>query len=72
MSGRQVNNMTAQKYEHVCYKTEQRDEHVLMCRVRDGQLGYSWGCTMEGATIQVKLLDGELDSWERSECIEVS
>lgn len=62
--------MTASFYNRVCYRTEQRDENVLLLNLKNGQLGYSFGCTMEGETIQVKLLNGELDSWGRDECVE--
>lgn len=62
--------MTVTGYERVCYRTEQQDEHVPLYNVRSGQLGYSFGCTHEGMTVQVKLTNGELDSWSRDECNE--
>ena len=62
--------MTTTNYTQVCYRTEQREESVPLRNVKDGNLGYSFGCTMEGETVQVKLTNGELDSWSRDECVE--
>lgn len=62
--------MTPTSYDKVCYRTEQRDEHVPLRNVKNGQLGYSFGCTVAGETVQVQLTNGELDSWGRDECVE--
>lgn len=62
--------MTANSYSQVCYRTEQRDEHVTLMNLKNGQLGCSFGCTLAGETVQVKLANGDLDSWQRTECIE--
>ncbi|MDA8412947.1 MAG: hypothetical protein M0023_04075 [Desulfobacteraceae bacterium] len=62
--------MTNTSYDKVCYWTEQREEHVPLRNVKNGQLGYSFGCTQAGETVQVKLTNGELDSWSRDECVE--
>jgi hypothetical protein len=62
--------MNTMSYEKVCYWTEQRDENVLLRNVKNGQLGYSFGCTQAGETVQVRLMNGELDSWNRDECVE--
>lgn len=62
--------MTATSYERVCYRTEQREEGVPLRNIKNGQLGYSRGCTYAGETVQVKLTNGELDSWSRDECVE--
>lgn len=62
--------MNASFYDRVCYRTEQREENVLLMNLKSGQLGYSFGCTMAGETVQVKLMNGELDSWSRDECVE--
>lgn len=62
--------MTAINFDRVCYTTEQREESVLLRNITNGQLGYSFGCTQAGETIQVKLMNGELDSWSRDECVE--
>ncbi len=62
--------MTTTNYERVCYRTEQREENVPLRNVNNGQLGYSFGCTFAGETVQVKLANGELDSWSRDECTE--
>jgi hypothetical protein len=62
--------MTTSSFNQVCYRTEQRDESVALRNLKNGQLGYSFGCTQAGETVQVKLTTGELDSWSRDECIE--
>jgi hypothetical protein len=64
--------MTNASYDKVCYWTEQREESVPLRNVKNGQMGYSFGCTQAGETVQVKLTDGELDSWSRDECVEPS
>jgi hypothetical protein len=62
--------MNATSYDKVCYWTEQREESVPLRNVKNGQLGYSFGCTQAGNTVQVRLANGELDSWSRDECVE--
>ena len=62
--------MTTSGYDNVCYRTEQREENVPLRNVKNGQLGYSFGCTPAGETVQVRLTNGELDSWTRDECVE--
>jgi hypothetical protein len=57
-------------YDKVCYWTEQREENIPLRNVKSGQLGYSFGCTQAGETVQVRLSNGELDSWNRDECVE--
>lgn len=64
--------MNPVKYSQVCYRTEQRDEAVLLRNMKSGKAGYSFGCTSEGETVQVRLMDGSLDSWPRNECTEAS
>jgi len=64
--------MKESQFNQVCYRTEQRDEHVLLRNLANGQMGYSFGCTFAGETVQVRLANGELDSWERKECVEVT
>lgn len=58
-------------YDKVCYRTEQQDESVALRNLKTGQIGYTFGCTLAGETIQVRLANGELDSWSRDECTEV-
>jgi len=62
--------MNTTSYAKVCYRTEQREENVPLRNVKNGQLGFSFGCTQSGETVQVKLTNGELDSWGRDECAE--
>ena len=64
--------MKESQYEKVCYTTEQREESVPLRNVKSGEIGYSFGCTHEGATIQVRLKNGELDSWVKEDCVEVT
>jgi hypothetical protein len=64
--------MKTNQYDQVCYWTEQREEHVPLRNLKNGQLGFSYGCTYAGETVQVRLANGELDSWERKECVEVT
>jgi hypothetical protein len=62
--------MNASNYNKVCYRTEQREESVPLRNLKDGRVGYSFGCTQAGETVQVRLTNGELDSWSRDECTE--
>jgi len=62
--------MKRSEYERVCYMTEQRDEKVSLRNLKSGKVGYTFGCTKEGETVQIKLVDGGLDSWSRDECVE--
>jgi len=64
--------MTAAAYDRICYRTEQRDERVLLRHLKSGEAGYTFGCTAAGETVQVMLLDGVLDSWDKGECMETS
>ncbi len=40
--------MNSGKYEKVCYRTEQREENVLLRNLKNGRTGYSFGCTVAG------------------------
>jgi hypothetical protein len=64
--------MKLSEYDRVCYRTEQREEKVKLRNKKTGAIGYSFGCTYEGNTVQVRLPNGELDSWVREECKETS
>lgn len=64
--------MKTTQYDKVCYRTEQQDEPVSLINLRTGLKGTSFGCTYEGETVQVRLANGELDSWERTECSETT
>jgi hypothetical protein len=64
--------MKTEQYEKVCYWTEQRDEPVVLRNLKTGAIGVSFGCTQEGETVQVRLANGELDSWERADCSETT
>lgn len=62
--------VTTTSYDQVCYRTEQQEEHVPLRNVRNGEVGFSFGCTRGGETVQVTLTNGELDSWSRDDCME--
>ncbi len=64
--------MRVTDYQKVCYWTEQREEGIRLRNINTGKIGVSFGCTKEGETVQVRLENGELDSWERAECSETS
>jgi len=51
--------MNSSRYGKVCYRTEQREEKVLLRNIKNGQVGYSFGCTQAGETVQIKLPNGE-------------
>jgi hypothetical protein len=61
------------EFEHtsVCSRTDHKEERVPLRNIRTGDIGFTFGCTSEGQTIQVELQSGELDSWVFSDCIEV-
>jgi hypothetical protein len=62
--------MKQSEYDRVCYRTEQHEETVKLRNLKTGKIGYTFGCTYSGNTVQVKLTNGEYDSWSRDECIE--
>jgi hypothetical protein len=64
--------MRENQYKSVCYRTEQRDEPVQLINLRTGIRGTTFGCTYAGETVQVRLENDELDSWERAECSETT
>ena len=63
--------MRESQYTEVCDRTERKDERVTLRNTKTGQIGLTFGCTMEGETIQVELENGQLDSWEPAECEEL-
>jgi hypothetical protein len=66
----EVSVMGTREYDRVCYRTEQREESIRLRNLRSGAIGYSFGCTASGTTVQVRLNNGEMDSWGREDCIE--
>jgi hypothetical protein len=62
--------MKRNEYDRVCYWTEQREESVPIRNKNAGNVGYTFGCTYAGETVQVRLPNGELDSWSRDDCEE--
>jgi hypothetical protein len=69
-SRREEDAMRENEYKRVCYSTEQREDNVLLRNIKTGDIGHSFGCTYEGETVQIRLPNGELDSWSRDECVE--
>jgi len=63
--------MKGPDYDKVCYWTEQREEQMRLKNLRTGEVGYTFGCTQAGTTVQVKLVNGGLDSWVKEDCVEV-
>ncbi|HEY6874523.1 MAG TPA: hypothetical protein VI298_17525 [Geobacteraceae bacterium] len=64
--------MKGLQYDKVCYWTEQREERVPLRNLKSSEIGHSFGCTYEGNTVQVRLENGELDSWSKDECVEIT
>lgn len=64
--------MEKTQYEKVCYATEQREESVPLKNRKTGEIGFTYSCTFSGTTVQVRLQNGELDSWDQADCIPMS
>jgi len=60
------------QYEKVCYRTDQREENVRLKNLKTGEIGYSVGCTKAGTTIQIRLENGDRDTWLREDCLELN
>ena len=63
--------MKESQHIKVCERTERKEERVKLRNVRTGEIGLTFGCTIEGQTIQVELENGEFDSWEPTDCEEI-
>lgn len=59
-------------HSDICDRTERKDERVQVRNKKSGAVGLSFGCTIEGDTVQVELADGTLDSWPQDDCEAVS
>lgn len=55
-------------HSEICDTTERKGERVKVKNRTSGEIGLSYGCTIEGDTVQVELQDGSLDSWPEDEC----
>ena len=64
--------MKRPQYEKVCYLTEQHEENIPLRNLKTGEIGLTFGYTQEGHTVQVRLENGELDSWVSEECMELA
>lgn len=59
-------------HSEICDTTERKEQRVQVKNTRTGEIGLSYGCTIEGDTVQVELSDGSLDSWPEDDCEMVS
>ena len=55
-------------HSEICDTTERKGERVKVRNRTSGEIGLSFGCTIEGDTVQVELADGSLDSWLEDDC----
>ena len=55
-------------HSDICDTTERKDERVKVRNRVTGEVGLTFGCTIEGDTVQVQLPDGSLDSWREDDC----
>lgn len=63
--------MREREHISVCERTEHDGEEVTLKNLTTGDLAKTCGCTRDGGTIQVRLSDGSLDSWNPEECEEI-
>ncbi|ACH37758.1 hypothetical protein Gbem_0732 [Citrifermentans bemidjiense Bem] len=59
-------------HSEICDTTERKEQRVRVKNTRTGEIGLSYGCTIEGDTVQVELSDGSLDSWPEDDCEMIS
>ena len=59
-------------HSEICDTTERREQRVKVKNTKTGEIGLSYGCTIEGDTVQVELPDGSLDSWPEDDCEMIS
>ncbi len=55
-------------HSEICDTTERKEQRVQVRNKKTGETGLSYGCTIEGDTVQVELSDGSLDSWPEDDC----
>ena len=55
-------------HSEICDTTERKEQRVQVKNRKSGEIGLSYGCTIEGDTVQVELADGSLDSWDEDDC----
>jgi hypothetical protein len=55
-------------HSEICDTTERKEQRVQVRNRNSGEIGLSFGCTIEGDTVQVELPDGSLDSWQEDDC----
>lgn len=59
-------------HSEICDTTERKERRVQVKNTKTGEVGLSYGCTIEGDTVQVELSDGSLDSWPEDDCEMIS
>lgn len=59
-------------HSEICDTTERKEQRVQVKNTKTGETGLSFGCTIEGDTVQVELPDGSLDSWPEDDCEMIS
>ncbi|MBU5635575.1 hypothetical protein KOM00_02400 [Geomonas sp. Red69] len=59
-------------HSEICDTTERKEQRVRVKNTKTGEIGLSYGCTIEGDTVQVELPDGSLDSWPEDDCEMIS
>lgn len=59
-------------HSEICDTTERKEQRVQVRNKQTGEVGLSYGCTIEGDTVQVELSDGSLDSWPEDDCEMIS
>ncbi|MBU5614418.1 hypothetical protein [Geomonas azotofigens] len=59
-------------HSEICDTTERKEQRVQVKNTKTGEIGLSYGCTIEGDTVQVELSDGSLDSWPEDDCEMIS
>ncbi|MBJ6799665.1 hypothetical protein [Geomonas propionica] len=59
-------------HSEICDTTERKEQRVQVKNTKTGEIGLSYGCTIEGDTVQVQLPDGSLDSWPEDDCEMIS
>ena len=55
-------------HSEICDTTERKEQRVQVKNRKTEEVGLSFGCTLEGETVQVELPDGTLDSWQEEDC----
>jgi len=63
--------MKESQHVEVCERTERKEERVRLRNLKTGEIGLTFGCTLGKGNIQVELENGQLDSWDPTDCEEI-